>query len=352
MPDTALRHWLDERANSLDQTALDAAALLPRLADSGLFRIGVPENVGGSGGTINDAVVALSEVASHSMTAAFVFWGHRAFIELLLQSANTELRDALLPRLLGGELAGASGLSNAMKFLSGIESLQINADADADDVYRLNGQMHWVTNLRPDNFVVATAVHDNVSHRPFIAVLPSDRAGLTRSDDLDLMALQGSYTAAIKLQNVKVTSRDILHNTAPAFLAQGRPAFLGLQCGMALGVTSRSLEQTKNHLGRQNILHDEWQTLHDSHQLQRSQLLAGLTSGEFLQNPKALFRIRINMVDTASKALQLELLASGGKAYLTETGSQFARRWRESAFLPIVTPGIVQLRLQLARENA
>jgi len=63
-----------------------------------------------------------------------------------------------------------------------------------------------------------------------------------------------------------------------------------------------------------------------------------------------LFKLRIALAETAASAVQLELQASGGKAYLTAHGSGFARRWRESAFVPIVTPSLVQLRTELQRQ--
>ena len=57
------------------------------------------------------------------------------------------------------------------------------------------------------------------------------------------------------------------------------------------------------------------------------------------------------LAESAANAVQLELQSSGGKAYLTEHGSGFARRWRESAFVPIVTPSLVQLRAELQRQK-
>ena len=54
--------------------------------------------------------------------------------------------------------------------------------------------------------------------------------------------------------------------------------------------------------------------------------------------------------EATASAVQLELQASGGKAYLCAHGSAFARRWRESAFVPIVTPSLVQLRAELLRQ--
>ncbi|MNG16408.1 hypothetical protein D3C84_1003210 [compost metagenome] len=76
----------------------------------------------------------------------------------------------------------------------------------------------------------------------------------------------------------------------------------------------------------------------------------GLLEGRFLTQPAALFKLRITLAETAADAVQLELQASGGKAYLSAYGAGFARRWRESAFVPIVTPSLVQLRAELQRQ--
>ena len=39
-----------------------------------------------------------------------------------------------------------------------------------------------------------------------------------------------------------------------------------------------------------------------------------------------------------------------GAEHLARGGAGFARRWRESAFVPIVTPSLVQLRAELQRQ--
>ena len=92
--------------------------------------------------------------------------------------------------------------------------------------------------------------------------------------------------------------------------------------------------------------------LEQREQLERtvSELKQGLLDMCFLTQPAALFRLRIALAESAAKAVHLELQASGGKAYLSEHGSGFARRWRESAFVPIVTPSLVQLRTELNRQ--
>ena len=49
-----------------------------------------------------------------------------------------------------------------------------------------------------------------------------------------------------------------------------------------------------------------------------------------------------------AETLALELDTSGGAAYLSKEGRGFARRWREAAFIPIITPTVVQLKVALA----
>jgi alkylation response protein AidB-like acyl-CoA dehydrogenase len=357
MPLTAdLRTWLDHAAQALDAAAWTADltgsdALLGRLAEAGLCAVGVPESLGGAGGDVTDAVEAIAQVSERSLTAAFVLWGHRTFIEYLLCSPNQALRDRLLPDLMSGRVAGATGLSNAMKFLSGLEELQIVAEADGDG-FRLNGTMPWVTNLRTTGFHVAGAVGYGGAMGPFVAALPHDAPGLVRTDDLDLMAMRGSNTAAIKLVDVRIGPEHILTPRATTWLPQVRPAFLGMQCGMSIGLARRSLQLTLAQSGAaRHVLHDEAAALLAELTRQAASLEQGLRGGRFLDAPATLFRLRIDLADTVAQATSLELQATGGRAYLLPHGEGFARRWREAAFIPVVTPSLVQLKAALAQQR-
>lgn len=343
-----LREWLEQQAEALDLGQLDGAELLPRLAAADLLRVGVPQEDGGLGGDVSAAVEAVAEVATHSLTAAFVLWGQRSFIEFLLHSDNHELKQRLLPALLQGELAGASGLSNAMKFLSGIEQLGVQASAQ-DDGYVLNGRLPWVTNLRKQGFVVAAAVaRDDGS--AFIAAIDSQQAGLSRSDDLQLLGMQSSNTAAVQLQAVSLPASAVIAADARSFLARVRPCFLALQCAMALGLARRSVAEIAAHLGGSRcVLVAEFTQLQRDLLSLSAQLHSGLREQRYFSQPKGLFELRIALAAVTSQAVQLELQASGGRAYLQPYGAGFARRWRESAFIPVITPSLVQLRAELER---
>jgi len=352
MLDAGFAQWLDANAEAIDQGQCDPHRVLAHIAESQLLRVGVDPALGGSGGAVTHAVEAIAAIASRSLAAAFVSWGQRAFIEYLLQSPNQALRERLLPGLLTGELAGATGLSNAMKFLSGIEALQVRGRPQADG-WALDGRLHWVTNLRKSGFVVAAAIEDDAGGAPFVLAIPSDAQGLERSDDLQLMGLQSSNTAALAFHQVELKREWLLHDNAREFLPTVRPAFLALQCGMAIGLARRALDEVQAHMnGRISFLEEARQVLKERLENTVAELKQGLLEGRFLSQPAALFKLRITLAESAADAVQLELQASGGKAYLSEYGQGFARRWRESAFVPIVTPSLVQLRAELHRQAA
>ncbi|MFZ5525715.1 MAG: acyl-CoA dehydrogenase family protein [Pseudomonadota bacterium] len=346
-----LAAWLAEHAESLDHGTFDSDALLPVLGQAGLFGIGVPVAQGGAGGDVRDAVEAIAAVAEQSLTAAFVFWGQRAFIEYLLQSPNQALAARWLKPLLAAQQAGATGLSNAMKFLSGIESLQIEACPQAD-CWRLNGVLQWVTNLRKTGFIVAAAVSRDDGQPPAIVALDSAWGGVVRSDDLDLVALRGSNTAALRIDGVALSDDHVLHADARAFLPAVRPAFLGLQCGMSIGLARAALRSAADSGAARHGLGDEVAHLQDRLSDTVQALHEGLADGRFKTVAAPLFRLRITLADIAQQAVEHELMASGGRAYLKNHGASFARRWREAAFVPIVTPSLSQLRTELARHDA
>jgi alkylation response protein AidB-like acyl-CoA dehydrogenase len=104
----ALAGWLDAHAEALDTQRSHAADVLPQLARAGVTALGVPETQGGAGGTIGDAIDAVAAVAARSLTAAFVLWGHRTFIEYVLQSDNDALRARWLAPLLRGDIVRAA----------------------------------------------------------------------------------------------------------------------------------------------------------------------------------------------------------------------------------------------------
>ncbi|MGV8435563.1 acyl-CoA dehydrogenase, partial [Pseudomonas aeruginosa] len=122
--------------------------------------------------------------------------------------------------------------------------------------WRLDGRLPWVTNLRSGDFVVAAAIERGEGGSPFVLAIPEGLAGVQRSADLRLLGLQCSNTAALDLRAVAVGRDWLLHDDARQFLPRVRPAFLGLQCGMAIGLARRALDEVQRHLGGSRSLLD------------------------------------------------------------------------------------------------
>lgn len=345
--------WLKANADEIDQSNALADELFAQVAASGIFKYGVPTAFGGDGEPIQKAVDAITELATYSLTAAFISWGHRTFIEHILASDNPAPRENWLADLLSGKLSAGTGLSNAVKFLSGVEELNVTIREENGKRY-LNGRLPWVTNLSKNGFVnTFVAGFEQSEKSPLVLAVPSTVAGVSRSDELALVALQGSNTVAVNFDNVELQDDWILSDNASQFLAQTRPEFLGLQCGLPFGLAQRSLAEVEKSLtfgSNRLVLQPEWEAQVNALNRLKQQLQAGLANkSTFIDNPKSLFQIRIDIVDVVAQSVLLELQAGGGRGYLKNAGSDFIRRWREAAFLPVVTPSAVQLRLVLAK---
>lgn len=349
-PSEALAGWLTEHAGALDVGTADPEAVLGALGADGLFRVGAPREQGGLGGTVRDAVRSLAAVAERSLTAAFVLWGQRTFVEYLLATPNEAARRRWLQPVLSGELAGATGLSNAIKFLSGIEELQAQLTPRTGGT-SLDGKAPWATNLRKGGFVVAVTARAPGGDGAWVLAVPGDVPGVARSADLRLLGLQSSNTAALSFQGAELGDEHVLHRDAREFIAAVRPAFLGLQCGLSIGLSRASLRAAAE-AARVDFLHELAAELSRELEEAAATLDAGLADARFLQDAPALFALRVALARLAQQAVELELRASGGGAYLTERDRGFARRWREAAFLPIVTPSLVQLEQELRRSRA
>jgi len=352
-----LIEFLNLNAESLNNEASKADQVVSQLGKSGLFKIGVPESDGGSGRKISDAIEAIASVSELSLAAGFVFWGQRAFIEYLVQSPNLSLKNKWLPQLLTGEFAGATGLSNAMKFLSSIETLGVQATTkpnsnDGSNIFSLNGIAPWATNLPESGFIVALAVERLDGGDPIIVAIPSNTPGLERASDHDLIALRGTNTAALKITNLAIDDSDIITLQARKWLPSVRPSFLGLQCGMPIGLARASIVATiANAKGAITVLQESIKKIEGDLERAVTELYEGVNSGKFVTEPAPLFKLRIRIAEIAAEAVQLELQASGGRAYHRDQPLGFSRRLLESAFVPIVTPSIVQLKGELLKHQ-
>ena len=132
-----------------------------------------------------------------------------------------------------------------------------------------------------------------------------------------------------------------------------RPAFLGLQCGLSIGLTRAALAAAQAIGGSSRaVLQPPIDEAQVALQQSVNALNEGLSDQRFVAQAAGLFRLRIRLAELVQQAVSLELQASGGRAYHRDQPLGFARRWREAAFIPIVTPSLTQLQGELLKQAA
>lgn len=342
-----LQSFLESRANAMNDGHTDLGSAIAHLAKEDLFRAGIPQSLGGQGNSFSEAMSLLADVAYHCLTSAFVFWGQRVFAEYLVQSDNAWLKQTLLPRILSGECHGATGLSNAIKNLAGIEALQVQAQLEDNNIV-LNGVLPWISNV-PNNRFVAAAASQGKESAVHIVAFPANAEGLHRSDDLKLLGLRASATARLELRNVRLDTQWLIAEDGTAFLNRVRALFLLLQCGLSVGLIRRILDEVERLHPRESSLKKRHGAASVAFEKLKSDWLA-LATADFIHGSdsiKNLFRTRIALSDLALSVIHLELQAVGGRGYLQSSGTE--RRWREIAFIPVVTPSVTQLANELTK---
>jgi alkylation response protein AidB-like acyl-CoA dehydrogenase len=131
-------------------------------ADNGLMGITLPEDDGGQGGTLMDAVLAIEQVAlvcprSADVVQSGSFGPLRTFAEY----ASDEQKERYLPKLLKGEIIIALGMTEADAG-SAVTDLSTTARADGDG-YRVTGGKVFTSNSPDaDLFLVYVRFHDGI----------------------------------------------------------------------------------------------------------------------------------------------------------------------------------------------
>lgn len=333
---------LAERAGWLNDgmAGSSVSESLKQLSEFKWLGYGIPERLGGVGGKLIDAVEAVATVSEQCLTSGYIFWCQRAMIECLVVSSNRWLQERILPELLQADCSGAIGLN------LGTEPLSIKSSLTPETL-TLEGFLPWVSNLQPQNFIAICAAQ-TVTAEPIIMAVPSSIKGLHRGEDLQLLGLQASWTSTLALNKVQLSRQWLVSETGYSFVSQVRPTLLFLQCGLSLGMVRRSLQETLQSINgiNEEVLINRLQyghlaLLNLEAQVRKLGILETFNDSHFRQ----IGELYIALTRLALDSVWLELEAKGQTAYFKPSGT--ARRLREAAFLPILSPSLLQLEQEL-----
>lgn len=349
IPEDVLR-WVRDNARAVDSGMVEVREALPRFAAAGLFELGVPFNK--EGGLIQQAA-AIELLAQHSFSTAFALWGHRMCLEFL-ELAGGRFSHSVLPELHAGTTPGVSAMAPGYKALSGIGDLGLQLARDEEGCLRLSGRIPWASNLHSDAIAVAPAYGLEAGSDPsgaqggVIVAFALKSAGVSIGPALDLLAMRGTASTRVTLENVKIDEAQILTEDFEAFLQQTRPTLSILQASFCLGLATASYQQAiQNASGINAVFAEEIQEQRQRLFETKCQLaeLAVKVGTSTPPTPLDVLSMRLNAGQVAVRLASLELKTSGGKGFVTTSDTN--RRYRESTFIALQSPSEAQLRWEI-----
>jgi alkylation response protein AidB-like acyl-CoA dehydrogenase len=318
---------LTDNARDADENAVWPAASWQALTRAGVLGWGIDAAYGGSPRDAISQLAGHEQLASACLTTSFILSQREAAVRRIEASANQMLHRELLGPLARDECFATVGLS---QLTTSRQHLQPSLAAHAvDDGFVLDGSIPWVTGAAQADYLVTGAVTD--AGMQMLAVLPTKQPGVHVQPPLDLMALQGSLTAEVRLDRVKLERSWLLAEPAKNMLTAGRSGPGGLETScLALGLAGAAIDYVASEAAARADLHESAQNLEQDRQRLRQKLHQLATKGGTAESATALRTLANSLV---LRATQVALTASKGTGFLRDHPAQ---RWARQALFFLV----------------
>ncbi|MGN6160418.1 MAG: acyl-CoA dehydrogenase family protein [Marmoricola sp.] len=318
-----------------------------KLAAAGLIGVGVPEEVGGDGGSLLDAV-AMQEGFMEAgwsgglMASAFT---HGIAIPHIIQNGSKELIDTYVRPVLAGDMIGSLGITEPGAG-SDVAGLTTRAVRDGDH-YVINGAKTFITSsVRVDFVTTAVRTSDSGAHGISMIVVPKGTPGFTVSRKLDKMGWLASDTGELTYDNVRVPASNLVgeENHGFYYIAQNfvseRIWLALLGYGHALRCLNLAAQYTKDRttfgkpLCANQVVRAKLVEMHRQVAVARSYTLEVARRYDAGENVIAeACMAKQTAVDTAVWVADQAVQLYGGMGYMRE--SEVERHYRDVRLLPI-----------------
>jgi len=237
-------HEMDEAA----QLRLD---LIPKFFDLGLMGIEVPEEYGGSGGSLFMAVLAIEELARVDASAAIYVDVHNTLVNnAILRWANNEQKRRYFPRLTT-DLLGAFALSEPG---SGSDAFALATRAERKgDGWALTGRKFWITNgAEAGLFIVFANVDPSKGYKGITGFLiERGFPGFSIGKKENKLGIRASSTTELILEECMVPEENVLGPVGQGYkisietLNEGRIGIGAQMIGVARGALEAATAYVK-----------------------------------------------------------------------------------------------------------
>lgn len=224
--------------------------LIKQCFELGLMAIESPEEYGGAGSTIFNAIVAIEELARVDASVSVFVDVHNTLVtNAFMRWANEDQKKKYMPQLASGKV-GAYALSEAA---SGSDAFALKTRAvDKGDHFELNGQKLWITNgNEAEIFITFATVDPEAGYKGITAfIIEKGFEGFSVGKKEDKLGIRASSTTELILENCKVPKENVLGEVGKGYkvsietLNEGRIGIGAQMLGIAQGAFEAALKYT------------------------------------------------------------------------------------------------------------
>ena len=226
-------------------------ALIKQCFELGLMAIESPEEYGGAGSTIFNAILAIEELARVDASVSVFVDVHNTLVtNAFMRWANDDQKKKYMPQLAEGKV-GAYALSEAA---SGSDAFALRTKAaDKGDHFELSGQKLWITNgNEAEIFIVFATVDPAAGYKGITAfIVEKGFEGFSVGKKEDKLGIRASSTTELILDNCKVPKENVLGEVGKGYkvsietLNEGRIGIGAQMLGIAQGAFEAALKYTQ-----------------------------------------------------------------------------------------------------------
>ncbi len=234
-----------EHASKLDPE------LIKQCFELGLMAIESPEEFGGAGSTIFNAILAIEELARVDASVSVFVDVHNTLVtNAFMRWGNDDQKKKYMPQLAEGKV-GAYALSEAA---SGSDAFALKMRAvDKGDHFELTGQKLWITNgNEAEIFVMFATVDPDAGYKGITAfIVEKGFEGFTVGKKEDKLGIRASSTTELILDGCKVPKENVLGDVGKGYkvsietLNEGRIGIGAQMVGIAQGAFEAALKYTQ-----------------------------------------------------------------------------------------------------------
>jgi len=210
-----------EGALERERTGERPFAAVDLVRQAGLGALRIPREHGGGGASLRELFAVVIALATVDVNVAHILRGHFAHVEERLR-LDAQQQQRVIDLALSGAIVGNASTEIGSTTVGEFTwQTRLTKDGDA---FRLNGTKYFTTGtLYADYAEVLASDPDGAT---VIALVPTDRAGVTVLDDWDGMGQRATGTGTAIFENVAVTSDELLPFAPPEVGSEPPPLYL------------------------------------------------------------------------------------------------------------------------------